>query len=108
MLKKSKRKNAFTLIELLVVLIIVALLMAIIIPNVAGQKARIEKQATHNIAQIVETQVSTYQLAEADDSVTLGELKENGYLTSKQFDEAKRLLKLEDSTSITIPIQVNE
>ena len=56
---KGRRKNAFTLIEMLIVLIIVALLMAIIIPNVAGQKERIEKQARQNMAQIIETQVNT-------------------------------------------------
>ena len=56
---KGRRKNAFTLIEMLIVLIIVALLMAIIIPNVAGQKERIEKQARQNMAQIIETQDNT-------------------------------------------------
>ena len=60
---KGRRKNAFTLIEMLIVLIIVALLMAIIIPNVAGQKERIEKQA-------------------------------------------KKLLQLDENTTITLPINI--
>ena len=101
-----RRKKGFTLIEMLIVLIIVALLMAIIIPNVAGQKTRIEKQARVNIAQIIETQVNTYQLAENDKDVTIKELADKGYLTTKQVDEAKKLLNLTDDAAITVPIPV--
>ena len=103
---KGRRKNAFTLIEMLIVLIIVALLMAIIIPNVAGQKERLEKQARQNMAQIIETQVNTYKLAENDSEVTVKELKTAGYLTDKQVEEAKKLLQLDENTTITLPINI--
>ena len=95
-----------TRIEMLIVLIIVALLMAIIIPNVAGQKERIEKQARQNMAQIIETQVNTYKLAENDSEVTVKELKTAGYLTDKQVEEAKKLLQLDENTTITLPINI--
>lgn len=98
-LKKNKRyKGAFTLLEMLIVLIVVGLLMAIIIPNVSGQKDRIDKQAVENITEIVSTQVSAYQLVETDNSsITLETLVSEGYLTQNQADKAKDLL---DSTTL--------
>lgn len=107
-----KNKKAFTLIEMLVVLVVVALLMAIIIPNVAGQRDRIQAQAKVNIAEILETQVNTYKLVEdmpADDTgVTLKELEDGGYITAKQSAEAQRLLELTESIDIALPINTGE
>lgn len=105
--KYQKRLGAFTLIEMLIVLVIVGLLMAIIIPNVAGQRDRIEAQATKNIAEIVETQVNTYKLVESEEP-SLATLVEKGYLTQKQSDEAVKLLQLDNATTITIPIDIPE
>lgn len=102
----KKMHQGFTLIEMLIVLIIVALLMAIIIPNVSGQKERIERQAKENIAQIIDTQVNTYKMVEKDDQATLDELKSNGYLTDKQVAEASRLLGLDETSPIPSPIPI--
>ena len=102
-------KKGFTLIELLIVLVIIAILMAIIMPNVLGQKKRIEQQARIDMAQVIETQAHTYELAESDtDGVTLKELQDNGYLTEKQVQEAKHLLALEPETTLTFPISTDE
>ncbi|MBD3948628.1 prepilin-type N-terminal cleavage/methylation domain-containing protein [Tuanshanicoccus lijuaniae] len=101
-----KNKKGFTLIEMLIVLIIVALLMAIIIPNVAGQRDRIEKQARANIAEIIETQVNTYNLVESSKDASLAKLVSEGYITQKQSDEAERLLKLTSDAVIQLPINV--
>lgn len=106
--KLRKKHAAFTLIEMLIVLVVVALLMAIIIPNVAGQKTRIEKQARHDIAQIVEAQINTYRLVEADDDVSLNDLLSNGYITEKQKEQAETMLNLEAEAVITTPIAVSE
>ncbi|MGX7109374.1 competence type IV pilus major pilin ComGC [Facklamia miroungae] len=85
-----KNQGAFTLLEMLIVLIIVSLLMAIIIPNVSGQKDRIDQQAVENITEIVETQADAYYLVEdRTESLTLEQLVNEGYLTQKQADEAK-------------------
>lgn len=102
----ARRKRGFTLIEMLIVLVVVALLMAIIIPNVAGQRARIDKQATQNIAEILETQANTYLLVENDDDVSLGELLSGGYITSKQATEAENFLSITEETVITLPIEI--
>lgn len=107
MLKQLRNRKGFTLLEMLIVLIIVGLLMAIIIPNVSGQKERIEAQATENIAEIVETQVNTYQLVENSEDATLTLLVSEGYLTQKQADEAERLLGLSADAVITVPINTN-
>ncbi len=102
----ARRKRGFTLIEMLIVLVVVALLMAIIIPNVAGQRARIDKQAAVNIAEILETQANTYLLVENDNDVSLGELLAGGYITSKQAVEAENYLSITEETVITLPIQI--
>lgn len=109
-LKKLKKRvlKGFTLLEMLIVLIIVALLMAIIIPNVSGQKERIEAQARQNIAEIVETQVHTYEMVEQSQSATLSDLVAKGYLTQKQAQEAERLLYLGSDTVISVPINIPE
>ncbi|WP_241152378.1 competence type IV pilus major pilin ComGC [Vaginisenegalia massiliensis] len=104
--QRSKQLKGFTLIELLVVLLIISILMAIIIPNIAGQKNKIETQSKVNIAEIIETQVHTYQLVENDNQVSLSELADQGYITNKQVEEAGRLLKLNPDTTITLPISI--
>lgn len=107
-MKKFKKwnKKGFTLLEMLVVLIIVGILMAIIMPNISGQKDKIETQAKQNIAQIIETQVNTYKLVEDSSDVTLSNLQSKGYLTTRQVDEAVRLLELGKDATISIPIEV--
>lgn len=99
---KPRKNNAFTLIEMLIVLVIVALLMAIIIPNVAGQRDRIEAQGAENITEIVATQLNTYGIVEGTtDGVTTQMLATEGYLTDKQVEEANRLLELSPDTPIS-------
>lgn len=95
-----KKEKAFTMVEMLIVLIIVGLLMAIIIPNLAGQKNRIETKAKENISEIVMTQLDTAQLVNPGEPISLNSLVENGYLTQKQSDEAQRLLNLSPSENL--------
>lgn len=108
-MKRLRKLNTkgFTLLEMLVVLLVVGILMALIIPNISGQKEKIEQQAKQNIAQIIETQVSTYQLMEKDNSVTLSDLQSGGYITEKQANEAQRLLEISNNDAISIPIQID-
>lgn len=103
---KQKNKSGFTLIEMLIVLVVVALLMAIIIPNIAGQRDRINVQATQNIADIVSNQVETYDLIEGTNSVSLQTLLDEEYLTLRQVEEAVKLLDLDQTTDIVLPIEI--
>ncbi len=106
--KKARAKAGFTLLEMLIVLIVVGLLMAIIIPNISGQRDRIESQAKENIAEILMTQVNTYQMVEGEAApVTPTALKEAGYITDKQVAEAEKLLGIGASQTIPDPIPVN-
>lgn len=106
-LTRFKKKNSgFTLLEMLIVLIVVGLLMAIIIPNVSGQRDRIEAQAKENIAEILTTQVNTYKMVENDSATVTTTLQEAGYLTEKQVKEAEKLLDIGPSETIPDPITV--
>lgn len=100
-IKKLKNRKGFTLIEMLIVLVIVGLLMAIIIPNVSGQKDRIEERAKQNITEIVVTQLDTASMVSPDATITLEYLGDNGYLTQKQVDEAVRLLEISESQTLS-------
>lgn len=103
--KTLKNKDGFTLVEMLIVLVVVALLMAIIIPNVAGQRDRIEDQATENIAEIIENQIHTYELVNGDGaSITLSLLADENYITDRQLEEAGSLLGLDSEDIISVPI----
>lgn len=106
--KNQLNKKGFTLLEIMIVLIVVGLLMAIIIPNVAGQRDRVQSQAKENIAEIIETQVNTYELVSGDEAVTLTVLLNEDYLTERQFNEAQNLLGLSADEEITIPIVIPE
>lgn len=85
----KSNKKGFTLIEMLIVLVVVALLMAIIIPNISGQREKINTKADENIVQIVNTQAETFRLSENKEPSNLEELESEGYLTSKQLEAAK-------------------
>ncbi|MBG9980970.1 prepilin-type N-terminal cleavage/methylation domain-containing protein [Facklamia sp. DSM 111018] len=90
-------KKGFTLLEMTIVLIVVAILMAIIIPNVAGQKERIDQQATENITEIISTQAHAYYLVEGNSATaSLETLVAEGYLTERQAEEA--LERIDPST----------
>ncbi|XJS11389.1 competence type IV pilus major pilin ComGC [Aerococcaceae bacterium WGS1372] len=106
--ERTLNEKAFTLLEVMIVLIVVGLLMAIIIPNVAGQRDRVQNQAQVNIAEVIETQVSTYELVNSEGGVTLTMLYNEDYLTERQYNEAQNLLGLSPDEEISIPIIINE
>lgn len=106
-LRKRQNQSGFTLIEMLIVLVVVALLMAIIIPNVAGQRDRIQSQAKENIAEVITTQVNTYEMLEGNNQVTPTMLLDAGFLTDRQVKEAEDLLGISPTTPISLPIVVD-
>lgn len=103
-LQDRRFKQAFTMIEMLIVLGIVALLMVIIIPNISGQKDRIDKQAAENITEIVATQANAYYLVEGNgQTATLEILVAEGYLTEKQAQEAQERISDQLPTLLANP-----
>ena len=86
MKKLLKKKKAFTLIELLICLFIIGLMMLLIIPNIANQKAQEKSDAA--IVKVIENQQELYLLenkdATAKPDATV--LKDKGYITQEQLD----------------------
>lgn len=102
-----KKKDGFSLVEMLIVLIVVAILMAIIIPNVAGQRERIDAQAKANMADIITNQVENYRLVEGNEGlVTLAILETEQYITARQKEQAMKLLELTEEATLTTPITI--
>ena len=99
-LMNKEHKKAFTLIEMLVVLVVVALLMAIIIPNISGQRDRINQQAMTNMSEVIQTQMTTYELAEGAAPTTLDDLLTKGYITQKQSKKAEELFNTTNLSAI--------
>lgn len=98
---RKNRKKGFTLLEMLIVLIVVGILMAIIIPNVAGQRQRIHSQAQVNIAEVLDTQVQTYQMIVTPGSVSLSDLAGADLVTPKQVSQAQKLLTIDETTDLS-------
>lgn len=108
-LNSQKNQSGFTLLEMLIVLLVIGLLMAIIIPNVSGQRDRIQAQAKENIAEVITTQANTYQMLNGESaSVTPNALLSAGFLTDRQVKEAENLLGIQPDSVISLPIVVND
>ncbi|AXY25181.1 prepilin-type cleavage/methylation domain-containing protein [Suicoccus acidiformans] len=100
-LRKNKEQG-FSLLEMLIVLIVVALLMVILIPNISSQRDRIDEQGKANITEIVHSQAQAYQMVEGAGPVSLDTLVSSGYLTDKQADEAVKRMDGINSRADTV------
>lgn len=98
MKKLLKKKKGFTLIELLICLFIIGLMMLLIIPNIARQRAEAQKKSDAAIVKVVENQQELYLLDHKDDKAateSTGDkggkpspdiLQKNGYITQEQLE----------------------
>lgn len=89
-MKNTQIKRGFTLIEMTIVLFIVALLILIVVPNLAHQKKHAQSVHTGAMATVVQTQLDTYLDATDKKTATLNDLKNDGYLTNKQVKMAEK------------------
>lgn len=85
---KYQNQEAFTLIEMVVVIAIVALLILIIAPNLAGQKDRANNKTQDAFRITLQTQVDLYK-DEHHKVSSFTELREAGFLTEKQLQKAE-------------------
>lgn len=86
---KSNRKG-FTLIEMTIVLFIISLLILIIIPNLSNQRKHAKEIHTSAMVSVIQSQIDAYgNDFPKDTQINYGELKEKGYLTDKQINQAK-------------------
>lgn len=95
LLKKVREKNnkkGFTLIEMLLVLFIIAVLLLLILPNMASQKDNVQAKGDEALQTTYDSQASLYQM---DEDVTskpsVDTLQSAGYLTDKQAKRMKEI-----------------
>ncbi|MFT8373150.1 MAG: competence type IV pilus major pilin ComGC [Liquorilactobacillus satsumensis] len=91
--KKAKVKvyQAFTLVEMSIVLFIIGVLILIILPNISSQRERAQNVGNRALSDVVQTQADHYRNEHTDkQNVTLDELKEGSYLSSGQYEQAKK------------------
>jgi competence protein ComGC len=88
LLAKHRQQKAFTLIEMVVVIAIVALLILIIAPNLAGQKDRADHKTQDAFKATLQTQVDLYK-DEHHQVKSFDELRQDGFLTEKQLKRAE-------------------
>lgn len=85
----AKKFKAFTLIEMVVVLFIITLLMLLILPNLTKQKDSAETKTSDALNTTVQTQAVLYKENHEDtDVVTLQMLKDEKYLSDRQYNQA--------------------
>lgn len=86
--KKVKNEEGFTLIEMSIVLIVIALLLILIVPNVTNVMDGVYETTDQAIIKTVDTQTQLYKSNnKSSGDVDLGELVANGYITEKQLTE---------------------
>ncbi|WP_125767280.1 competence type IV pilus major pilin ComGC [Lapidilactobacillus wuchangensis] len=88
--KRQQQRKAFTLIEMSLVLLIIALLLLIMIPNIAQQKNKASAQIDQAFIKNMETQTTLYQTSETENA-SWAALEKSGYISSDQRQKAESL-----------------
>jgi len=92
--KTLKNKQGFTLMEMVLVLFIISVLMLMIIPNVANTKKSVETKGTDALAVVVQTQANMYELDTGTEAASFTVLNTEGYISTKQMNEADAKLTI--------------
>lgn len=88
-IKNLKEEHAFTLLEMSIVILIVAMLLLIIIPNIGRVESTVDKTTGDAIEETIKTQKIIYRLDNnlaSNADVDLGKLVEDGYITKEQMN----------------------
>lgn len=80
-----KNNRGFTLVEMLIVLIVISVLILLIIPNLAGRNTDIQDKGCKALKQVVQAQVSAYELDRGTLPTDLSTLVSADYLSSDQL-----------------------
>ncbi|KRM06953.1 hypothetical protein FC89_GL000262 [Liquorilactobacillus ghanensis DSM 18630] len=71
-----------------IVLFIIALLILIILPNVGSQRQRAQSVSDQALVEVVQTQANLYRDQFDTKSVSLDDLKKEGFLSEAQYQKA--------------------
>lgn len=86
-----KNSNAFTLLEMLMVMFIIAVLLLLTIPNITKHKDGVEDTGCEAYADMVQTQVTAYEMVEGELPTSLSQLESAGYITSTTCSDGTTL-----------------
>lgn len=84
---KQLKHKGFTLLEMVFVIFIIALLMLLVIPNIASQKEHATNKTDEAFVTTIQGQVDLYD----DGTPTLEQLKTEHYISDKQFKHAEEM-----------------
>jgi competence protein ComGC len=87
----KKKKNAFTLLEMLMVMFIISVLLLLTIPNITKHKESVDTRGCESYADMVQTQVTAFELAEGNLPGSIGELKNKGYIPEEKCSDGTQL-----------------
>lgn len=79
-----KKQAGFTLIEMMIVLLVISVLLIITIPNVTKNNSTINEKGCEAFVRMVEGQVQAFQLEFPDETPTVENLFNKGYLKSAE------------------------
>lgn len=86
-----KNNKAFTLLEMLMVMFIISVLLLLTIPNITKHKSGVEDTGCEAYADMVQTQVSAYEMVEGELPSSLDQLVSAGYITSATCSDGTAL-----------------
>lgn len=84
MLKKLNNSHAFTLIEMLIVLMVIAVLIILIVPNLGSRSAEIHDTGCEALVSLVQAQADAYHIDYGEQASSIDVLVSSGYITDDQ------------------------
>lgn len=96
---KRKERKGFTLLEMLLVVFIIAALLLLVLPGLINQQKKVTTQTADAFMSTVQKQVTIYASdndGKFPDSFKV--LKDENYLSQKQFDDANKKFVLDKDT----------
>lgn len=80
-----KSEKGFTLIEMLIVLLIIAVLIILIVPNLSGRTKEVHDKGCDALKTVVQSQVHLYHLEKGEYPENLGQMVDEKYITEEQL-----------------------
>ncbi len=92
LLKRLRNEEGFTLIEMTIVIMVIAILIIVLIPNLTNVNGNVSETTDKALRETVEAQMILFEVKEGSEP-TLGTMVQEGYITSEQSDAYNELPK---------------